>query len=75
MEEHTGQVQLVLAKLGEHGLYAKSDKCLFDRTSIEFQGYINLPIGITMDMMVSIIQEWVTPSPLKDVQSFVSFAT
>ena len=67
-------MQLVLAKLGEHGLYAKSDKCLFDRTSIEFQGYINLPIGITMDMMVSVIQDWVTPSPLKDVQSFVIFA-
>ena len=57
MAEHTHQVQLVLAKLWEHGLYAKSEKCEFDRTSIEFLGYIISPNGITMDMKkVSVIQ-------------------
>ena len=57
MAEHTHQVQLVLAKLWEHGLYAKSEKCEFDRTSIEFLGYIISPNGITMDMKkVSVIR-------------------
>ena len=57
MAEHTYQVQLVLAKLWEHDLYAKSEKCEFDRTSIEFLGYIISPNGITMDMKkVSVIR-------------------
>ena len=33
-------VKLVLAKLREHELYAKSEKCEFDRTSVEFLGYV-----------------------------------
>ena len=74
MEEHTRQVRLVLAKLREHGLYAKSEKCEFDRTSIEFLGYIISPTGITMDMKVSVIHAWATPRRLKDMQSFLGFA-
>ena len=75
MEEHTRQVRLVLAKLREHGLYAKGEKCEFDRTSIEFLGYIISPTGITMDMKkVSVIRAWATPRRLKDVQSFLGFA-
>ena len=59
IEEHTRQVRLVLDKLREHGLYAKSEKCEFDRTSIEFLGYIISPTGITMDMKkVSVIRAW-----------------
>ena len=70
MAEHTRQVRLVLAKLCEHELYAKSEKC--DHISIEFLGYIILTTGITMDMKkVSVIREWATPSQL---QSFLRFA-
>ena len=75
LEEHTRQVRLVLAKLREHGLYAKSEKCEFDRTSIEFLGYIISPTGIKMDMKkVTVIREWATPTRVKDVQSFLGFA-
>ena len=38
MEEHTHHVWLILSKLREHGLYAKREKCEFDRNSIEFIG-------------------------------------
>ena len=38
MEEHTHHVRLILSKLREHGLYAKREKCEFDRNSIEFIG-------------------------------------
>ena len=48
-EEHTHHVQLVLTKLREYGLFAKGEKCEFDRTSIEFLGYIISPTEITMD--------------------------
>ena len=48
-EEHTHHVWLVLTKLQEYGLFAKSEKCEFDRTSVEFLGYIIPPTRITMD--------------------------
>ena len=48
-EEHTHHVLLVLTKLWEYGLFAKSEKCEFDRTSVEFLGYMISPTGITMD--------------------------
>ena len=47
--EHTKHVRLILTKLREHGLYAKPEKCEFDRTSVEFLGYVISSDGITMD--------------------------
>ena len=74
-EEHTRQVRLVLTKLREHGLYAKREKCEFDRTSVEFLGYVISPSGITMDTRkVATIQAWPVPTRLKEVQSFLGFA-
>ena len=43
IEEHTHQVRLILSKLRDHGLYAKSKKCEFDRNSVEFLGYVISP--------------------------------
>ena len=40
IKEHTQHIQLVLTKLQEHGLYAKSEKCEYDGTSVEFLGYM-----------------------------------
>ena len=40
IEEHTQHVRLVLSKVREHGLYAKSEKCEFDPTCVEFLGYV-----------------------------------
>jgi hypothetical protein len=75
IKEHTRHVRLVLAKLREHGLYAKSEKCEFDRTCVEFLGYVISTQGITMDTQkVKTIQEWVVPTRVRDVQSFLGFA-
>ena len=49
IKEHTRHVRLVLTKLREHGLYAKSEKCEFDRTSVtEFLGYVISTQGIVV---------------------------
>ena len=45
IKEHTQHVLRVLSKLWEHGMYAKSEKCEFDRTSVEFLGYVISPSG------------------------------
>ena len=67
IKEHTQHVRLVLTKLREHGLYAKSEKCEFDRTSVEFLGYVILTQGITMSTQkVKTIQEWAIPTRVRD---------
>ena len=63
IKEHTRPVRLVLAKLREHGLYAKSEKCEFDCTYVEFLGYVISTQEITLDTQkVKTIQEWVVPT-------------
>ena len=49
LNEHIHHVWLVLTKLWEYGPYAKNEKCEFDRTSVEFLGYMISSSGITMD--------------------------
>ena len=46
---HTHHIRLVLTKLWDYGLFAKSEKCEFNQTSIEFLAYMISPTGITMD--------------------------
>jgi hypothetical protein len=73
--DHDKHVQLVLAKLQEHGMYAKLEKCKFDKTSMEFLGYVISPDGVSMDKSkVETIQSWAAPSLIKDVQCFLGFA-
>jgi hypothetical protein len=74
-EDHDKHVQLVLATLREHGLYAKLEKCEFDKSSVAFLGYVIFLDGIFMDKSkVETIQCWATPSSVKDVQRFLGFA-
>ncbi len=72
---HDKLVRLVLATLREHGLYAKLEKCEFDKSSVAFLGYVISPDGIFMDKSkVETIQCWATPSSIKDIQRFLGFA-
>ncbi len=48
-EIHDKHVRLVLATLREHGLYAKLEKCEFDKSLVAFLGYVISPDGIFMD--------------------------
>ncbi len=72
---HDKHVRLMLATLREHGLYAKLEKCEFDKSLVAFLGYVISPDGIFMDKSkVETIQCWATPSSVKDVQRFLGFA-
>jgi len=48
-EIHDKHVQLVLATLREHGLYAKLEKCEFDKSLVAFLGYVISLDDIFMD--------------------------
>ena len=74
MSEHHWHVKEVLKCLCKAGLYAKAEKCEFHSESVEYLGYILSPSGLTMsDNKIKIIQDWLEPKKVKDIQSFLGF--
>ena len=74
-EEHEKHVRLVLEKLKTAGLYAKLEKCEFDKDSVEFLGYVISQKGISMDRhKVDTLLCWAQPQSLREVQCFLGFA-
>ena len=73
MSKHHQHVKKVLKHLHKIGLYAKADKCEFHSELVEYLGYILSSSGLTMSN-VKIIQDWLKPKKVKDIQSFLGFA-
>ncbi|MGF1973904.1 hypothetical protein ACQUI1_14480, partial [Staphylococcus aureus] len=64
----------VLQRLREAHLFANIKKCEFDKSSVEYLGYIVSSEGISMNpKKLSTILEWPVPQSVKDVQSFLGF--
>ena len=75
MSEHHQHVKEVLKHLCKAGLYAKVEKCEFHSKLVEYLEYILSPSGLTMsDDKIKIIQNWLEPKKVKDIQSFLGFA-
>jgi len=75
MFKHHWHVKKVLKCLYKTSLYAKAKKCEFHSKSVEYLGYILFPSDLTMsDDKVKIIQDWLEPKKVKDIQSFLGFA-
>ena len=75
MSKHYRHVKEVLKHLRKTGLYAKAEKCEFHSESVEYLGYILSPSGLTMsDDKIKIIQDWLEPKKVKDIQFFLGFA-
>ena len=74
MSEHHQHVKEVLKHLCKASLYTKAEKCKFHSKSVEYLEYILFPSGLTMsDNKVKIIQDWLEPKKVKDIQSFLGF--
>ena len=74
MHEHHQHVKEVLKHFCKAGLYAKVEKCKFHSESVEYLGYILSLSGFTMsDDKIKIIQDWLEPKKVKDIQSFLDF--
>jgi len=74
MSEHHQHVKEVLKHFYKAGLYAKAEKYEFHSKSVEYLGYILSPSGLTMsDNKIKIIQDWLEPKKVKDIQSFLGF--
>ena len=75
MSKHCQHVKEVLKCLHKAGLYVKAEKCEFHSELVEYLGYILSPSGLTMsDDKIKIIQDWLEPKKVKDIQSFLGFA-
>jgi len=75
MSRHHWHVKEVLKYLYKVSLYAKAEKCEFHSESVEYLGYILFSSGLIMSNdKVKIIQDWLEPKKVKDIQSFLGFA-
>lgn len=73
-EEHDQHVRLVLERLRQAGLYANAKKCEFDKSEVEYLGYLLGVDGIKMHpRKLDTIAEWPVPRSVKDIQSFLGF--
>ncbi|QRW19985.1 Retrotransposable element Tf2 protein [Rhizoctonia solani] len=72
---HMQHVHEVLWCLMENQLFCKASKCTFHVTSVEYLGIIVLDKGFSLDKLkIQAVQEWPTPTKVKEVQSFLGFA-
>ena len=73
-EELKQITKLVLEKLRENNLFLKAKKCEFEKTKIKYLGMIIEEGWISMDpIKLAGIQEWPTPTMVKQVWSFLGF--
>ena len=71
-KEHEQHLRQVFETLRQNKLYGKISKCAFFQESVEYLGHIISSKGIATDPeKVKAVQEWPTPTNLKDVQSFL----
>ena len=74
MSEHHQHVKEVLKHLYKAGLYVKVEKYEFHSELVEYLGYILSSSGLTMSNdKVKIIQDWLEPKKVKDIQFFLGF--
>ena len=74
-KKHQEHVRRVLAALQKTGLQADIDKSEFHVTEVNYLGLIITSNGICMDPhKVIAIQQWETPTRVRDVQAFIVFA-
>ena len=72
--EHVHHVREVLECLRKAGLLLKPEKCEFHKTKVDFLGYDISTEGVQMSQdKIRDIQEWPTPTTVKEVQAFLGF--
>ena len=74
MSEHYQHVKEILKYLCKVSLYAKAEKYKFHSKLVEYLKYILSSSGLTMsNNKVKIIQDWLKPKKVKDIQFFLCF--
>ena len=72
LEEHAEHLTAILADLRSEKLFAKSKKCEFAKSQIEFCGFVVSEKGIsTQPSKIQAINDWPTPKSVADLKSFL----
>ena len=75
VEENRAITAEVLKRLQDNDLFAKPEKCFFEKDSIEYLGMIISHGHIKMDpTKLAGVTEWPAPTKVKQVQAFLGFA-
>ena len=74
LDEHRRITCHILELLEKHKLYLHTDKCEFEKTTVEYLGVIIFHNSVAMDpVKIAGIAEWLAPMNKKEVQSFLGF--
>lgn len=74
-KDHHERIRRVLARLKQHNLYLKPEKCSFDVQEVEFLGLIICPNHLAMDpTKLDRVHNWKTLTTVMEVRSFIGFA-
>ena len=75
LAEHQAKVKEVLQRLCDNDLFARPEKCSFDKTEVEYLGMFVNRDGIHMDdSKVKAIMDWPVPTTVRGVRSFLGLA-
>ena len=76
IDDQVEKLYTVFRKLKKHGLKLNPSKCNFFQPEIKYLGYVVSACGIlTSPDKVKGVQEWPKPKYLKDLRSFLGFAS
>ena len=75
LAEHQAKVKEVLQRLRDNNLFARPEKCSFDKTEVEYLGMFVNRDGIRMDnSKVKAITDWPAPTTVRGICSFLGLA-
>ena len=75
LAEHQAKVKEVLHRLHNNDLFARPEKCSFDKTEVEYLGMFVNRDGIHMDdSKVKAITDWPAPTTVHGIHSFLGLA-
>jgi len=74
LQRHCKLVSRILAKLQEHNLFLKLEKCTFKQPKIEFLG-VNVDQGTVQmdDTKIAKVKNWIMPHNVMEVCKFLGF--
>src|SRR5258707_9485987 len=74
LSNHQWIIHQVLSTFQEQRLFLKPEKCKFEQKEVEYLRLVISKDHVTMDpMKVHGVTEWLTPTKVKEVQSFLGF--
>jgi hypothetical protein len=75
LETHLSHLQDVFNILREHNFLLKMSKCSFAQQSLEYLGHVISAAGVATDpAKITAIQEWPTPTDLKQLRGFLGLS-